>query len=379
MVRDIEKFPGSFFDTAMKELHHAVGIPVKIQRDAEIFSYVQAFLVSGALPRENGKLALDPGVVQALKGEAEFFKLSALMKECEIVDCKEGLEARLGTYKTIRDYLVGVYDRQDKGDGAVCEYPTEDHAATDLVVVLSTIQNRFCVKDKLALRTDGGSVIYKSSTLGTLNISELLAGCQEPVRKETDTVRRSWEIPAAKLEASTLKLLAIRLGYFSDLRYLAANQDLDLRPNKLAICQEGGHFDANSDTVRGDGHIGTLVLILNSEYTGGELEITHNGQTEVVTGPYSWVAMYGDCLHKINPVTSGTRVSLIFDVYAGDHRVNEGIFWRRRWVKHCQVGILGISPGNRTAIVDGARRPPHTVFSTSRKQTHQIHHSHAEL
>ena len=71
---------------------------------------------------------------------------------------------------------------------------------------------------------------------------------------------------------------------------------------------------AHRDTVRGDGHIGTLVLILNSEYTGGELEITHSGQTEVVTGPYSWVAMYGDCLHKINPVTSGTRVSLIFDI-----------------------------------------------------------------
>ena len=81
------------------------------------------------------------------------------------------------------------------------------------------------------------------------------------------------------------------------------------------IYKEGGHFDAHRDTVRGDGHIGTLVVILNSEYIGGELEVTHGGRTEVVTGPYSWVAMYGDCLHKINPVTSGTRVSLIYDIY----------------------------------------------------------------
>ena len=35
-----------------------------------------------------------------------------------------------------------------------------------------------------------------------------------------------------------------------------------------------------------------------------------------VTGAYSWAAMYGDCLHQIKPVTSGTRVSLIFDIYA---------------------------------------------------------------
>ena len=58
------------------------------------------------------------------------------------------------------------------------------------------------------------------------------------------------------------------------------------------------------------------MLILNSTYTGGELEVTHGGRTEVVTGLYSWVAMYGDCLHKINRVTSGARVSLIYDIYA---------------------------------------------------------------
>ena len=44
-------------------------------------------------------------------------------------------------------------------------------------------------------------------------------------------------------------------------------------------------------------------------------EVTHHGHTESVTGPYSWVAMYGDCLHQIKPVTSGTRVSLIFDIH----------------------------------------------------------------
>ena len=79
--------------------------------------------------------------------------------------------------------------------------------------------------------------------------------------------------------------------------------------------------------MRDEDHIGTLVVTLNSEYTGGELEVTHHGHTESVTGPYSWVALYGDCLHQIKPVTSGTRVSLIFDI----HREYEGyeVFWER--------------------------------------------------
>jgi len=66
-----------------------------------------------------------------------------------------------------------------------------------------------------------------------------------------------------------------------------------------------------------------MVVILNSEYTGGELEVTHGGRTEVVTRPYSWVAMYGDCLHKINPVTSGTRVSQIYDIYGTQRRLRK--------------------------------------------------------
>ena len=98
------------------------------------------------------------------------------------------------------------------------------------------------------------------------------------------------------------------------------------------IYKEGGHFDAHRDTVRGDGHIGTLVVILNSDYTGGELEVTHGDCTGVGSGPYNWVAMYGDCLHKVNSVTSGARVSLIYDIYGKEppltsHGEEDCRFW----------------------------------------------------
>ena len=95
---------------------------------------------------------------------------------------------------------------------------------------------------------------------------------------------------------------------------MAPNRNLVLKPYKLVIYKEGGHFDVHRDTVRDENHIGTLVLILHSDYTGGELEITHGGHSVSVSGGGNWVAMYGDALHTIRPVTSGTRVSLIFDI-----------------------------------------------------------------
>jgi predicted 2-oxoglutarate/Fe(II)-dependent dioxygenase YbiX len=216
--------------------------------------------------------------------------------------------------------------------GYQCEIPTCDHQPTDLIFLLGKIASPFCVKGVLkACYIKQNPELFKSSTLGALNIPEMLAECQESAfgrGAETvfdPSIRKSHEILASQLNKKTVNLLA------SELRYqtyaLARHLKLQLRPYKLVIYQEGGHFDAHRDTVRGDGHIGTLVLILNSEYTGGELEITHNGHTEVVTGPYSWVAMYGDCLHKINPLTSGTRVSLIFDIYATHAEIDDNAFW----------------------------------------------------
>jgi hypothetical protein len=213
----------------------------------------------------------------------------------------------------------------------------------------------------------GGNVrpdfpLYKSSTLGTLNVPELLAECEESsFGKGTEavldhTVRKSWEIPMPILPPNLLA--ALRFSMNQGCFKLAPNHQTQLRPYKLVIYQEGGHFDAHRDTVRGDGHIGTLVLILNSDYTGGELEITHNGQTEVVTGPYSWVAMYGDCLHKINPVTSGTRVSLIFDIYVTGVSADEGFFWQKPYesVKSEPAASVQIVECTRTAVLSGVEK-----------------------
>jgi predicted 2-oxoglutarate/Fe(II)-dependent dioxygenase YbiX len=159
----------------------------------------------------------------------------------------------------------------------------------------------------------------QSSTICKVNVAELVSNAiPSSFGRGTETildpnVRDSLEIPAEKLDPAGLQCIQRQIEWNID--DLSPNNPVQLKPYTLVIYQQGGHFDQHRDTVRGEGHIGTAAVILSSDYTGGELEITHGGKTEAVTGPYNWAAMYGDCLHQINPVTSGTRVSLIYDIY----------------------------------------------------------------
>lgn len=61
--------------------------------------------------------------------------------------------------------------------------------------------------------------------------------------------------------------------------------------------------------------VGALVVFLDSEFTGGELEVVSDGHATVVTGARSWVVMRKECQYKFHPVTSGTRVCLVYDVF----------------------------------------------------------------
>ena len=183
--------------------------------------------------------------------------------------------------------------------------------------MLGSLYTPFCVSNTLHNRIQPSLNLFKSSTLGDLNIAELLAEAeQSPFGKGTQTViytsvRNSVEISADKLNQATLSSLKEAF----DLIRFASRMQLEVRPYKLVIYQEGGFFSEHRDSVRGENHIGTLVYILNSEFTGGELVVRQNEVEKRIAEPHEWIAMYGDCPHRIEPVTSGTRVSLIFDLY----------------------------------------------------------------
>jgi hypothetical protein len=70
---------------------------------------------------------------------------------------------------------------------------------------------------------------------------------------------------------------------------------------------------------------GTLVIQLLSDYSGGELAISHGGKEEVFDFSgmkgcvnYHYAAFYADCQHEIKTVTEGYRLCLIYNLlYTG--------------------------------------------------------------
>jgi hypothetical protein len=68
----------------------------------------------------------------------------------------------------------------------------------------------------------------------------------------------------------------------------------------------------------------TMVLVLPSTHSGGELVIKHVGR-EVVLGPrpeepseIGFAAFYADCVHEVRPVKTGSRLTLVYNLrFAG--------------------------------------------------------------
>ena len=84
---DISKYPGSYFE---KELNaNSTNSETSVCRNGVLFKYINAFLVSGSLPRNaSGQIDLDQKTLTLLKKEAEFYNLDSLKEECEQLDIK---------------------------------------------------------------------------------------------------------------------------------------------------------------------------------------------------------------------------------------------------------------------------------------------------
>jgi hypothetical protein len=165
---------------------------------------------------------------------------------------------------------------------------------------------------------------------------------------------RHESIAAALLNQTTLAKLS-KVMRFECIRQCGDHLH-NFVPRLLCFDSPGKVHDHLEREVRQKGSATALVLLLNSEYTGGELEISHNGQTEVVTGAYRWVAMYGDCLHKINPVTSGTRVSLIFDIVLD--RPMSTVYWPSSsfYRTNLEGRMVGFKQGRHQPFLNGVRK-----------------------
>ncbi len=83
-----------------------------------------------------------------------------------------------------------------------------------------------------------------------------------------------------------------------------------------------GHFVSHKDTPRDADVVGTLVVCMPTNFSGGELVVRHDAEVrydwarhthsrEPVT-TLCWAAFYGDVDHAIEPVRDGVRVTLTY-------------------------------------------------------------------
>ena len=91
-------------------------------------------------------------------------------------------------------------------------------------------------------------------------------------------------------------------------------------PYKLLVYDTGSFFVAHRDTEKAPGMFATLVLVLPCDYSGGELLIRHKGREVRLDlhpadpAEAAFAAFYADCRHEVLPVTSGHRLTLIYNL-----------------------------------------------------------------
>jgi hypothetical protein len=103
---------------------------------------------------------------------------------------------------------------------------------------------------------------------------------------------------------------------------------LSLFGTDIEICAgEGSFFKAHKDTPRGDDMFASLVLVLPSPHTGGELRLTHSNaehifdsgnllSSSIISDPnVAYVAFYSDVDHEVQQVLSGHRVTITYNLY----------------------------------------------------------------
>ncbi len=195
----------------------------------------------------------------------------------------------------------------------------------------ATTLSLFAVEGKMPIPDPGlvidglGKITFPVSAksiqamLAASHIAPYGLGTQTLVNRD---VRKTSELNAAQFQLShdweesinkVVKNVAIALQL--------PEQDLEAHIYKLLIYQKGDFFLPHRDSEKVPGMIASLVVVLPNRFSGGKLTIEHNGKKQTFHSEYSsysrqptYVAFYSDCLHSVEPVKSGCRIVLTYNL-----------------------------------------------------------------
>jgi predicted 2-oxoglutarate/Fe(II)-dependent dioxygenase YbiX len=132
-------------------------------------------------------------------------------------------------------------------------------------------------------------------------------------------VRRTWQIGADRMQiggkhwARTLEAIMARVA-----DGLGVAEPIVAELYKLLVYDQGSFFVSHRDTEKAPGMFATLVVVLPSISSGGDLVVRHKGREARLDlrcedpSEAAFAAFYADCVHEVLPVTSGCRLTLVY-------------------------------------------------------------------
>ena len=134
-------------------------------------------------------------------------------------------------------------------------------------------------------------------------------------------VRRTWQVDSARVriggrhwEKTLGELVAdVALG-------LGVSGPLAADFYKLLVYDAGSFFVDHRDTEKVPGMFATMVLVLPSTHGGGELVVKHAGREVALDlhpedpSEIGFAGFYADCVHEVRPVTTGFRLTLVYNL-----------------------------------------------------------------
>ncbi|MGQ0732082.1 MAG: 2OG-Fe(II) oxygenase [Acidobacteriota bacterium] len=133
-------------------------------------------------------------------------------------------------------------------------------------------------------------------------------------------VRDTWEVPAGRIAIDKRRWDRTLLPQLEVIRHdlgLPEDSRLKVSLHNLLIYEPGQFFVPHQDSEKSDDMIATLIVLLPSDFSGGEMVIRHHDRTVTFRGSrqdLAFIAFYADCQHEIRPVTRGYRVALTYTV-----------------------------------------------------------------
>ncbi len=178
--------------------------------------------------------------------------------------------------------------------------------------------------DDLDLRVEGvGRIALPISGATARRLCAIARPARYGFKDQTrldDRIRDTWEITKHRVTIDQRRWKKTFLPQLEQIR-----RDLGLPDgcrvraalHNLLVYGPGQFFVTHQDSEKTDDMIGTLVVILPSDFTGGALVLEHHDEKIAFRGSgtkLTFIAFYADCHHRVSPVKKGYRVALTYNL-----------------------------------------------------------------